>query len=62
MAYVVSKACGLDPSTRSADYIQLYDGDKEVLMESLDFIQKTATFILTELDTAAAEAKVPHAA
>jgi antirestriction protein ArdC len=62
VAYVVCKAVGLDPGTSSSDYIQLYRGDKEVLMQSLEFIQKTAASILTELDTSPAEEEVLHAA
>ncbi len=36
---------GLDPSTRSSDYIQLYSGDVATLTESLEHIQKAATLI-----------------
>jgi hypothetical protein len=50
VAFVVSKAAGLEGLGRSADYIQLYSGDKELLMQSLDYIQKTASFILSALD------------
>jgi len=62
VAFVVCKAVGLDPGSRSADYIQLYAGDRELLMESLDFIQKTAAYILSELDVADDEQEVAHAA
>lgn len=55
VAFVVCKAIGLDPGTSSSDYIQLYAGDKEMLMQSLDFIQKTASFILDGLDGAPVE-------
>ena len=34
MAFVVSCAIGLDTNTASADYIQLYHGDKEALVQS----------------------------
>ena len=49
VAFVVAKAIGLDPSTRSSDYIQLYSGDVATLTESLDHIQKAATLILGAL-------------
>lgn len=49
VAYVVCRAVGLDPSTRSADYIQLYDGTAETLAGSLEAIQKTARQIIGEL-------------
>jgi antirestriction protein ArdC len=62
VAFVVCKAIGLDPGTKSADYIQLYAGDKAVLMESLDYIQKTAAYILAGLDASHVEVVVAHAA
>ncbi|MEM7313570.1 MAG: ArdC-like ssDNA-binding domain-containing protein [Planctomycetota bacterium] len=46
VAHVVARALGLDSLEQSSDYIQLYRGDKEVLMKSLDAIQKTASAIL----------------
>jgi antirestriction protein ArdC len=46
VAYVVSQGVGLDVNTASSDYIQLYNGDKKTLMESLDRIQRTASEIL----------------
>lgn len=49
VAYVVSKAIGLDTGTAASDYIQLYDGNKETIVSSLDVIQKTATEIIQEL-------------
>lgn len=53
VAFVVAQAIGLDCSTRSSDYIQLYRGDKETLSESLDHIQKTAATIIEALQPAA---------
>jgi hypothetical protein len=47
---VVCKAMGLDSTTRSSDYISLYRGDPDVLRESLQFIQKTSTNIIRELN------------
>jgi antirestriction protein ArdC len=46
VAFVVSEAIGLDSQTASSDYIQLYDGDKNVLMESLHRIHGVAAEIL----------------
>jgi antirestriction protein ArdC len=53
VAFVVSKAAGLNGISRSADYIQLYSGDKQLLMESLDHIQRVASSIIEELASAA---------
>lgn len=39
VSFVVSQAIGLDCSSRSSDYIQLYRGDKDTLGESLGYIQ-----------------------
>ena len=49
VAYVVSKAIGLDCGSHASDYIQLYQGDAKLLSASLDLIQKTAADILGEL-------------
>jgi len=46
VAYVVCQGIGLDVNTASSDYIQLYDGDKKTLMQSLERIQRTAAEIL----------------
>ena len=46
VAFVVCHGIGLDTNTASSDYIQLYDGDKETLMKSLERIQKTASEML----------------
>jgi antirestriction protein ArdC len=48
VAFVVSKAIGLNP-TSSADYIQLYQGDPELLLESLEIIQRAASRILSAI-------------
>ena len=42
----LSSNVGLDVNTASSDYIQLYDGDKKTLMQSLERIQRTAGEIL----------------
>ena len=46
VSFVVCHGIGLDTNSASSDYIQLYNGDKETLMESLGRIQKTASEIL----------------
>lgn len=51
VSFVVCKAIGLDAGTRSSDYIQLWSGDKETLMESLDYIQKTAAKLIQEIQS-----------
>jgi antirestriction protein ArdC len=51
VAYVVCQGIGLDVNTASSDYIQLYNGDKKTLMESLERIQRTAAEILDAVVT-----------
>ena len=46
VAFIVSQAIGLDSRSASADYIALYRGDKETLMQSLEQIQQTASQII----------------
>ncbi len=46
VAFVVCRSVGLDAKERSNDYIQLYSGDKERLLASLDQIQRTAAEII----------------
>ncbi|MBX3412582.1 MAG: hypothetical protein KF708_07835 [Pirellulales bacterium] len=64
VAYVVAKGIGLNTSSAASDYIQLYQGTTETLAESLDYIQRVATEILsTLLAKPASEAdEVPDAA
>jgi hypothetical protein len=50
VSFVVSNAAGLEGITRSADYIQLYAGDKELLVASLDHIQRVAAEIIEQLE------------
>ena len=45
VAFVVAKAIGLNPNS-SASYIQLYHGNAELLMESLEVVQQTSAVIL----------------
>jgi len=49
VAFVVCHGIGLDVSSASSDYIQLYNGDKKTLLESLGRIQRTATEILAAI-------------
>jgi hypothetical protein len=49
IAFVVSKAIGLNPAS-SASYIQLYHGNAELLMESLEVVQQTSAVILAALE------------
>lgn len=46
VAFVVCNGIGLDVNSSSSDYIQLYDGDRKTLLESLERIQRTAAEIL----------------
>ena len=46
VAFVVCHGIGLEANSASSDYIQLYNGDKETLMQSLERIQRTAAEIL----------------
>jgi antirestriction protein ArdC len=49
VAFVVAQAIGLDTGTASSDYIQLYQGDKQLLTEHLDAVRKAAGTILDGL-------------
>ncbi len=49
VSFVVCQAIGLDTSTAASDYIQLYQGDKDTLAESLEFIQQTAAQIISAI-------------
>ena len=49
VAFVVSKAIGLENGSASADYIQLYHGNATLLQESLEVVQRTAAVILGAL-------------
>jgi len=46
VAFVVCQAIGLETGTASADYIQLWRGDADLLHESLEAVQQTAAVIL----------------
>ncbi len=70
VAFVVHHAAGLNTNSASSDYIQLYNGDKKTLIESLERIQNTASEILeavmidkeSECETAGVESRVAVAA
>jgi antirestriction protein ArdC len=49
VAFVVCQAIGLETGSAAQDYIQLYDGDAQLLTESLEYIQQTATQILNAI-------------
>jgi len=49
VAYAVGLSVGLDMNTASADYISLYDGDRDTLRESLESITRVASQILAAL-------------
>lgn len=46
VAFVLCRFAGLESGTAHSDYIQLYEGGKEALTESLEVIQKTASDII----------------
>jgi len=48
VAFVVSEAIGLK-AQNSADYIQIYSGDKETLAESLEHVQRVSADILAAI-------------
>ena len=58
ISYVICTAHGLDARDQSRDYIQMYRGNTELLMQSMRRIQCTAVTIL-DLMEAARGAKVP---
>lgn len=49
VAFVVGQAIGLETGSAAADYINLYNGDSKLLMESLHFIQLTSNEILNSI-------------
>ncbi len=49
VAFVVCYAIGLDTNSAFQDYIQMYKGDKELLLKSFERIQKTAGKILLKI-------------
>jgi antirestriction protein ArdC len=61
VAYILCQAIGLETSSASQDYIQLYDGDAQLLTESLEHIQQTANQILDAISTEGPSATSPEA-
>jgi len=53
VAYVVCTAIGLETGSACADYVGLYGGDANVLLESLEHVQRTASRILNAIEGAA---------
>ncbi|MBV8630461.1 MAG: DUF1738 domain-containing protein [Silvibacterium sp.] len=49
VAFVVGQAVGLEMGRSSSDYIQLYNGNSNLLAESLEFVQRTSGIILAAL-------------
>tara|TARA_A100000171_G_scaffold42943_1_gene44643 strand:+ start:4745 stop:5644 length:900 start_codon:yes stop_codon:yes gene_type:complete len=50
VAFTVCHSVGLQTGTASSDYIQLYNGDKATLLDSLDRIQKAACTIIEAIN------------
>ena len=50
VAYVVCHAFGIDSRDRSRDYIHLWDGNTDTLVQSLAVIQRVAGRIIAEVD------------
>jgi antirestriction protein ArdC len=48
-AFVVCNAIGLETGSAAADYIQIWNGDKETLTVSLTYVQKAASQMLVAL-------------
>jgi hypothetical protein len=49
VAFVVCNAIGLETGTASQDYVGLYGGDARLLLDSLEYVQQTASRILTAI-------------
>jgi hypothetical protein len=50
VAFVVCASLGLETGSASADYIQLWHGDAQLLTASLEIVQRTAAMILEALN------------
>src|SRR5262249_43109310 len=50
VAFVVCSAIGLDTGTAAQDYVGLYGGDSKLLLESLEYIQASASRILDAIE------------
>ena len=51
VSFIVATACGLDCGTVASDYIQMYDGNTDTLLESLQHVQGAASKILAALES-----------
>lgn len=51
VSYVVSRAIGLDCSTKCVDYIHMYAGDAQLLLQSLELIRTVSSRIICALET-----------
>jgi antirestriction protein ArdC len=49
VAFVVCNAIGLGTGTASQDYVGLYGGNAKLLVESLEYVQQTASRVLTAI-------------
>lgn len=58
IGYVVCRPFDLDCSTRSSDYIKLYQGDTAVISKSLALIQATAAKIIEAFENASVKDEV----
>lgn len=56
VAFVVCSAIGLETGSAAQDYIGLYGGDAKLLSASLEYVQQTATQILSAIGTDKASA------
>jgi len=50
VAFVVCSAIGLDTGTAAQDYLGLYGGDSKLLLESLEYVQATASRFLDAIE------------
>jgi hypothetical protein len=50
VAYVVCSSIGLETGTAAQDYLGLYGGDSKLLLESLEYVQATASRILDAIE------------
>lgn len=50
VAYVVCSAIGLETGTAAQDYLGLYGGDSKLLLETLEYVQATASRILDAIE------------
>ena len=55
IAFIVSRAVGLNTGTASSDYVAMYGGNVELLTESLAVIQQASATILDALFAEEAE-------